>query len=160
MSVRVGSGLDVHPVDAGRPLVLGGVRVPEGPGLAGHSDADVLCHAVTDALLGALALGDLGERFGVDRPEVADASSLRLLAEVVEEIRAAGWEPGNVSATVVAAAPRLSPYRERMRASLALALGVEDARVAVAFTTTDGLGAVGRGEGMACWATCLLERSA
>lgn len=158
MSVRVGAGLDVHPVDPDRPLVLGGVRLPEGPGLAGHSDADVLTHAVIDALLGALAMGDVGERFGVDRPELAGVDSLQLLAEVVEELLAAGWRLGNLHATVVAQAPRLSPHREAMRTSLARALRAETDRVGLSFTTTDRLGSIGRGEGMACWATCAIER--
>lgn len=155
---RIGSGLDVHPFDADptRPLVLCGVRVPDAPGLAGHSDADVGAHAVADALLGAAALGDLGSRFGVDRPELAGADSLRLLAAVVADVAAAGHTVGNVDLTLVAQRPRLAPYRDPMRANLARALQLDPSAVSVKFTTTDRLGAVGRGEGIAGWAVGLL----
>jgi 2-C-methyl-D-erythritol 2,4-cyclodiphosphate synthase len=161
VSVRVGTGLDVHPfaADAGRPLVLAGVTVPDGPGLAGHSDADVVAHAVTDALLGALALGDLGSRFGVDTPELAGVDSLGLLATAAADVRAAGWEPANVDLVVVAQRPRLGPHRDAMRANLARALGVTVEAVSVKATTTDRLGSIGRGEGIACWATVLVARS-
>lgn len=156
--MRIGSGLDVHPFgdDPDRPLVLGGVEVPGAPGLAGHSDADVLAHAAADALLGAAALGDLGSRFGVDRPEVAGADSLGLLAEVVRDVAAAGYVLGNLDATVVAQRPRLAPHREAMRTNLAAVLDTSVDQVSVKFTTTDRLGAMGRGEGIAAWATCLL----
>lgn len=159
--MRVGNGIDVHPfVDGGvsdRPLVLAGVTIPDAPGLRGHSDADVVAHAVADALLGAAALGDLGARFGVDRPEVADADSLELLADVVAEVTARGHEVGNLDVTVLAQRPRLAAHREPMRANLAAALGVEIDRVSVKATTTDRLGTIGRGEGIATWATVLLE---
>jgi 2-C-methyl-D-erythritol 2,4-cyclodiphosphate synthase len=156
LPVRVGSGLDVHPFgdDPGRPLVLAGVHLPGAPGLAGHSDADVASHAVADALLGACALGDLGSRFGVDRPELAGADSLRLLAAVVADVVAAGYRVGNVDVTVVAQRPRLASHREAMRVNLARVLDVELSAVSVKATTTDGLGTVGRGEGIAAWATC------
>jgi 2-C-methyl-D-erythritol 2,4-cyclodiphosphate synthase len=155
---RVGAGLDVHAfsADPDRALVLCGVHLPDGPGLAGHSDADVGAHAVADALLGAAALGDLGSRFGVDRPEVAGADSLGLLAAVVADVSAAGYRVGNVDLTLVATRPRLAPHRDAMRANLARVLGVAIAAVAVKFTTTDDLGAVGRGEGIAGWATALV----
>jgi 2-C-methyl-D-erythritol 2,4-cyclodiphosphate synthase len=155
---RIGSGLDVHAFtdDPDRLLVLCGVHLPDGPGLAGHSDADVGAHAVTDALLGAAALGDLGSRFGVDRPEVAGADSLGLLTAVVADVAAIGYRVGNVDLTLVAARPRLAPHRDAMRANLARVLGVPVDDVAVKFTTTDGLGAVGRGRGIAGWATALL----
>jgi 2-C-methyl-D-erythritol 2,4-cyclodiphosphate synthase len=156
--IRIGSGLDVHPFgDDGRPLVLAGVQVPGAPGLAGHSDADVVAHAVADALLGAMAAGDLGSRFGVDDPEVAGADSLRLLAGVVADLHAAGRRVGNLDCTVVAQRPRLAPHRDRMRANLARVLGIGPDATSVKFTTTDHLGALGRGEGMACWATVLVE---
>ena len=160
MSVRVGSGLDVHPFEegAGRPLVLAGVVVPDGPPLAGHSDADVATHAVTDAVLGALALGDLGTWFGVDRPEVAGADSMTLLGAVIARVDEGGWRIGNVDLTVVAQRPRLSAHREAMRVRLATELAVAEAAVSVKFTTTDRLGSIGRGEGIAAWATVLLER--
>jgi 2-C-methyl-D-erythritol 2,4-cyclodiphosphate synthase len=156
LPLRVGSGLDVHPFgdDPQRPLVLGGVRVPGAPGLAGHSDADVAAHAVADALLGACALGDLGSRFGVDRPETAGADSLELLAAVVADLAAAGYRVGNVDVTIVAQRPRLAPYREAMRDNLARVLEVGPGMVSVKATTTDRLGTVGRGEGIAAWATC------
>jgi 2-C-methyl-D-erythritol 2,4-cyclodiphosphate synthase len=160
VSVRVGSGLDVHPFDEGadRPLVLAGVVVPDGPPLAGHSDADVAAHAVADALLGALALGDLGSWFGVDRPEVAGADSVGLLGAVVERLLSDGWDVGNLDLTVVAQRPRLGALRDAMRERMAGALQVPVEVVSVKFTTTDHLGAIGRGEGIAAWATVLVER--
>lgn len=152
--VRVGTGLDVHPfADEPRPLVLAGVTIPDAPGLAGHSDADVVAHAVTDALLGAVALGDLGSRFGVDTPELAGADSLDLLRAAVADVRDAGWEVGNVDAVIVAQRPRLAPHRDVMRERLAAALGVGVDAVSLKSTTTDRLGTIGRGEGIACWAT-------
>jgi 2-C-methyl-D-erythritol 2,4-cyclodiphosphate synthase len=159
MNTRVGTGLDVHPFgEDGRPLVLAGVEVPGAPGLAGHSDADVVAHAITDALLGATARGDLGERFGVDDPEVAGADSLGLLATVVAELADDGWRVGNLDCTVVAERPRLAGHRQAMRSSLAATCGVEPGQVSVKFTTTDRLGSLGRGEGIACWAAVLVER--
>jgi 2-C-methyl-D-erythritol 2,4-cyclodiphosphate synthase len=156
--VRIGSGLDVHPfADDARPLVLAGVTVPGGPGLAGHSDADVVCHAVADALLGAAALGDLGSRFGVDRPEVAGVDSLDgLLAAAVGDLDDAGFTVGNLDLTVVAERPRLAAYRRPMIANLARVLRIPPSGVSVKFTTTDHLGSIGRGEGIAAWASCLL----
>jgi 2-C-methyl-D-erythritol 2,4-cyclodiphosphate synthase len=155
-SLRVGQGLDVHPFSeaSDRPLVLAGVEIPGAPGLEGHSDADVAAHAVADALLGACALGDLGSRFGVDRPEVAGADSLRLLAEVVADVAEAGYSLGNVDLTIVAQRPRLAAYRDQMRANLAGVLQVQVDRVSVKATTTDRLGTIGRGEGIAAWAVC------
>lgn len=158
--MRIGSGLDVHPfaADPGqRSLVLAGVRVPDGPPLEGHSDADVAAHAVTDALLGALALGDLGSWFGVDRPEVAGADSMDLLRTVVARVHDDGWSLGNLDLTVVAQRPRLAGHRDAMRHNLATATAVEVDRISVKFTTTDRLGALGRGEGIAAWASVLVE---
>lgn len=152
--LRIGQGLDVHPFADGRPLVLAGVEVPSHRGLTGHSDADVVAHAVADALLGAAALGDLGQRFGTDDPELAGADSLELLRVVVADLAAAGWQPGNLDVTVVTQEPRLAPHRERMRANLAGALGIAQEAVNVKATTTDHLGSIGRGEGIACWAVC------
>lgn len=158
--VRVGTGLDVHPfADDPRPLVLAGVVVPDAPGLAGHSDADVVAHAVTDALLGALALGDLGSRFGVDTPELAGADSLGFVRAAIDDVRGQGWELGNVDAVVVAQRPRLAAHRDAMRASLADALGVDVGAVSLKATTTDRLGTIGRGEGIACWATAVVVRT-
>jgi 2-C-methyl-D-erythritol 2,4-cyclodiphosphate synthase len=159
--LRIGSGLDVHPfapADRERRLVIAGVTVPGGPGLEGHSDADVASHAVADALLGAAALGDLGSRFGVDRAETAGADSLDgLLADVVGDLHTAGLAVGNLDLTVVAQRPRLASHRDGMVANLARVLEVPADRVCVKFTTTDGLGALGRGEGIAAWATVLVR---
>ncbi|MEX1164773.1 MAG: 2-C-methyl-D-erythritol 2,4-cyclodiphosphate synthase [Nitriliruptor sp.] len=157
--IRIGSGLDVHPFDGGadRPLVLAGVLVPDGPPLAGHSDADVATHAVTDALLGALALGDLGSWFGVDRPGVADADSIGLLEVVVDRVHGEGWVVGNLDLTIVAQRPRLAAHRDTMRERLAAAVAVAEDAVSVKFTTTDHLGSIGRGEGIAAWATVLVQ---
>lgn len=158
--LRIGSGLDVHPFDetTDRPLVLCGVQVPASPGLAGHSDADVATHAVADALLGALGLGDLGSWFGVDRPEVAGADSVGLLSAVAARVHTDGWRVGNVDLTIVAQRPRLAAHRAAMRQRLADTLGVEVDAVSVKFTTTDRLGSIGRAEGIAAWATLLVER--
>jgi 2-C-methyl-D-erythritol 2,4-cyclodiphosphate synthase len=160
VSVRVGTGLDVHPfTDQPRPLVLGGVVIPDAPGLEGHSDADVLAHAVSDALLGAGARGDLGSRFGVDAPQTAGADSLDLLGAVVAELADEGWRLGNLDVTVVAQRPRLAGYREAMRERLAAVLRAPTGDVSVKFTTTDRLGTIGRGEGIATWASCVLEKA-
>lgn len=157
LPVRVGTGLDIHPFSAApRTLVLAGVPIPESSGLEGHSDADVVAHAVIDALLGAVALGDLGSHFGVDTPDLAGADSLGLLRRAVADVAAAGWRPGNVDAIVVAQRPRLADHRDAMRANLAAALGIDAAAVSVKATTTDRLGTIGREEGIACWATVLV----
>lgn len=159
-TVRIGTGLDVHPFAGGgdppRPLVLAGVVIPDAVGLEGHSDADVVAHAVTDALLGALALGDLGSRFGVDTADLAGADSMALLAAAHADVTTAGWHVGNVDVVVVAQQPRLADHRDVMRAGLAAALGVAIDQVSVKATTTDRLGTIGRGEGIGCWATVLV----
>lgn len=159
VGLRVGTGFDVHafgPAADDAAVVLGGVTIPCDAPLVGHSDADVAAHAVADALLGAAALGDLGTRFGVDDPSLAGADSLRLLATVVADLSAAGWRPGNVDVTVIALRPRIGPHRAAIRERLAGALGLDLAAVSVKATTTDGLGAVGRGEGVAAQAVCLV----
>lgn len=155
--VRVGMGFDVHPFsdDPARPLVLAGVVVDNERGLAGHSDADAVAHAVADALLGAAGLGDLGEHFPDSDPAWAGADSLGLLAHVVTLVRAAGWRPGNVDCSVVLEAPRLAPHRAGMQARLERVVG---APVTVKAKRAEGLGALGRGEGIACWAVVLVER--
>lgn len=160
MTVRVGSGIDVHAFGAaveGAHVRLGGVDVRSHAPLDGHSDADVVAHAVIDALLGAAGLGDIGERFGIDDPALADADSMRMLAAVVADVRAVGWVTGNVDVTVVAARPRIAPHRESMRDRLADVLAVERGAVSVKATTTDGLGSIGRGEGIAAWAVAVLR---
>jgi 2-C-methyl-D-erythritol 2,4-cyclodiphosphate synthase len=157
VSIRVGIGYDCHPFAADRRLVLGGVEIAHERGLAGHSDADVLTHAVVDALLGAAALGDLGEHFPEADERYRDADSLQLLARVVELLTSRGLVVGNVDATVIVEAPRISPYRDRMRESLATALGVEAARVSVKATTGEGMGFIGRGEGAAALAVATVE---
>ncbi len=154
--MRIGIGYDVHPLVPGRRLVLGGVEIPHEAGLEGHSDADVLAHAVADALLGAAGLGDLGRHFPSSDPALAGASSLGLLQQVAARLAAAGWGVANVDAVVVATAPRLAPHMDAMRAALASALGIPRESVSVKATTTDGLGAVGRGEGIAAQAVALL----
>ena len=158
-ATRVGLGFDVHPFASGRPLVLGGVAVPAERGLGGHSDADVLSHAVADALLGALALGDLGRHFPDSDPRFRGASSLALLAEVVARVRARGGRVVNVDATVVAEAPRLAPHLDDMRVRLAETLGVAGDRVSVKAKHAEGLGALGRQEGIAAMAVALVEVS-
>jgi 2-C-methyl-D-erythritol 2,4-cyclodiphosphate synthase len=146
---RIGLGFDVHPFVEGRPLILGGVEVPAERGLVGHSDADVLTHAVADALLGALALGDLGYHFPDSDPRYRGISSLHLLGEVVERVRSHGGRIVNVDTTIVAEVPRLADWLEAMRARLAETLGVEVDRVSVKAKRAERLGALGRHEGIA-----------
>jgi 2-C-methyl-D-erythritol 2,4-cyclodiphosphate synthase len=156
---RVGIGFDVHPFsdDPGRALVLGGIRVEGSPGLAGHSDADVVAHAVADALLGAAGLGDLGTLFPDNDPAWADADSCELLAAVVARVAAEGWTVANVDCSVVTEAPRLAPHKAAMEERLG---GIIGAPVSVKPKRAETLGAVGRGEGMACLAVALIERQA
>lgn len=156
MKVRVGAGFDVHPLVEGRPLILGGVRLEHPRGLAGHSDADVLAHAVADALLGAAGLGDLGEHFPPGAPSTAGADSLVLLERVGQMVRERGWRVGNVDCTVIAERPKVAPHREAMRANLARALGIAAADVSVKATTTERLGFTGREEGIAAQAVVLI----
>ena len=158
MKVLVGTGFDVHPLVEGRRLILGGVHIEHPKGLAGHSDADALAHAVSDALLGAAGLGDLGRHFPPDDPRYAGADSLVLLAEVRRMIAERGWRIGNVDATVVAERPRLATHVEAMRANLARALGVALDDVSVKAKTNEKLGHLGREEGIAVQAVALIER--
>ncbi len=153
---RIGFGYDVHRLVEGRALILGGVTLDWPQGLLGHSDADVLCHAVGDALSGAAALGDLGKHFPPDDPEYKDARSLDLLAQLREMVADAGLAVGNVDATVVCQRPRLAPHVEAMRRNMARALGVDAGQVSVKATTTEGLGFAGREEGIAAHAVVLL----
>jgi 2-C-methyl-D-erythritol 2,4-cyclodiphosphate synthase len=154
--VRIGQGFDAHRLVPGRPLRLGGVAVPFERGLEGHSDGDVLLHAVASALLGALGAGDLGRHFPSSDPALAGADSAELLRRVGAMVREARLAVGNVDATVVAQAPRLAPHTAAMARRIAEVLGVAESRVNVKVTSTDGLGSVGRGEGMAALAVALL----
>lgn len=157
MDFRIGQGWDVHRVDAARPLVLGGVEVPSSHGgLAGHSDADVLTHALANALLGSLALGDLGTHFPDADPRWRGVSSLELLRRVVALVHERGYRVQNCDCTVIAQAPRLAEYLPRMRRNLAAVLQVEEERVSVKATTAEGLGALGRVEGIAAQAVALV----
>ena len=156
--MRIGSGYDVHRLAEGRALILGGVEIPYELGLLGHSDADVLCHAIADALLGAAALGDIGKLFPDSDPQYAGADSLLLLSEVCRAVRDAGYEIGNIDATVTAQRPKLAPHIPRMRENLSRACGIPVDRVSVKATTEEGLGFTGRGEGIAAQAVCLLVR--
>lgn len=156
--MRIGQGYDVHKLVEGRKLILGGVEVPYERGLLGHSDADVLTHAVMDALLGACALGDIGHLFPDNDPAYAGADSLKLLDAVVELLEAKGYSIGNVDATIIAQAPKLAPYEPEMRRNLARRLKVEVDQVSVKATTQERLGFTGRGEGIAAQAVCLVKR--
>jgi 2-C-methyl-D-erythritol 2,4-cyclodiphosphate synthase len=155
-AIRVGQGYDVHALVAGRKLVIGGVTVPHEKGLAGHSDADVLIHALCDALLGAAALGDIGGHFPDTDPRYKDADSRQLLRAVAQKVRDAGFEIANVDATVIAQAPRLAPYIPAMLANLAEDLGLKISQVNVKAKTAERLGAIGREEGIAAEAIALL----
>jgi 2-C-methyl-D-erythritol 2,4-cyclodiphosphate synthase len=155
--MRIGIGYDSHPLMPGRELVLGGVRVPYDEGLDGWSDADVLTHAVCDALLGAAALGDIGQHFPSGNLEYKEISSLSLLEKVIEKLAVEGWRVVNVDATIVAEAPKLSDYIDDMRLKLGEAMSVSKEQVSVKASTSNGLGFVGRGEGMAAYAVALIE---
>jgi 2-C-methyl-D-erythritol 2,4-cyclodiphosphate synthase len=155
---RVGTGFDAHALEEGVPLVLGGVAIDHPRGLAGHSDGDVLAHALTDAVLGAAGLEDIGALFPTGDPALTGADSLELLAEAWGRVRAGGWRLANADVVLVGEEPRLAPHRGEMRRRLAAALGVDPDLVAVRATTTDGLGFAGRGEGLAAQAVALLVR--
>jgi 2-C-methyl-D-erythritol 2,4-cyclodiphosphate synthase len=160
MSARAGIGYDSHRFEEGRRLVLGGVEVPGAErGLAGHSDADALTHAAIDALLGAAGLGDIGQHYPDDDERWKDADSVTLLEEVSEFLREHGWEVRHLDATVICEEPRLSPHRDAMRARLAEAVDVAPLEVNVKFTTNEGMGFVGRGEGVAVLAVATVERA-
>ena len=158
MDIRVGTGFDVHAFAEGRALILGGVSIKHPVGLLGHSDADVLTHAVMDALLGACAMGDIGKHFPDTDPAYEGADSLALLRHCTELLAAHGWRVGNVDATVIAQAPKLAPHIDRMRVHLAAAMGIDLSRVSVKATTTEHLGFTGRKEGIAAQAATLVMR--
>ena len=155
---RTGIGYDVHAFATGRNLVLGGVKIPHDRGLAGHSDADVLLHAIADALLGAAGLGDIGQHFPPGDPAFAGADSLVLLATSGGLVRAAGWEIGNVDATVIAEAPKVNPHVLAMRAAIGRALGLDGDAIGIKATTNEWMGFVGRGEGIAALAVATVYR--
>lgn len=156
--LRIGQGYDVHRLVEGRKLILGGVEIPCEKGLLGHSDADVLTHAVMDALLGALALGDIGKHFPDNDPAYEGADSIALLRRVGEMLRERGWQVVNIDSTVAAQAPKLSPHIPAMRQSIAAALGIPEDRVSVKATTEEGMGITGKGEGMTASAIVLVEQ--
>ncbi len=154
--LRIGHGFDVHAFAAERKLIIGGVEIPHPFGLAGHSDADVLLHAICDALLGAAGLGDIGRHFPDSDPRFKGIDSRELLRDVVNRIRDLGWSAVNVDATIIAQAPKMAPHIAAMVAHIAADLGVEPGRVNVKATTTEKLGFTGRGEGIAAEAVCLI----
>ena len=160
MQLRIGNGYDIHRLVPGRPLILGGQRLqhPDGLGLDGHSDADVLVHAIMDALLGALSLGDIGLYFPPDDPQWLGADSLLLLEQVASLVRIRGWQVVNVDSVVVAERPKLKPHIEAMRAAIAARIGLEPQQVGVKATTNERLGPTGREEGIACHAVALLQQ--
>ena len=155
--MRVGIGHDTHRLVEGRPLILGGLRIDHPRGLAGHSDADVVCHAVADALLGAAGLGDIGEHYPDTDPKWRGLDSTRLLAEVVDQVRRAGWRPVNCDVIVHAQEPKLGPHKATIRANLARLLGLAESAVNVKAKTGEHVGPVGRGEAIACHAVVLIE---
>ncbi len=154
--MRVGIGIDFHRFSPGRKLILGGIEIPYELGLAGHSDADVLLHAICDALLGAAALGDIGQHFPNTNPRYRDISSVVLLAEVQKKITAAGFVTENIDATVIAQEPEIAPYISAMREKIAKTLDLSVSQISIKATTPEGLGALGRKEGIAVWAIALL----
>lgn len=156
--MRIGHGYDVHRLTKGRRLILGGVNIEYPLGLLGHSDADVLTHAVMDALLGAAALGDIGKHFPDTDPQYAGADSLRLAAEVARILAENAWRIENIDATVLAQRPKLAPHIPYMRQNIATALGIDVSRVSVKATTEEGLGFTGKGDGIAAHAVCLIEK--
>ncbi|MFN5118538.1 MAG: 2-C-methyl-D-erythritol 2,4-cyclodiphosphate synthase [Cyanobacteriota bacterium] len=161
MELRIGNGYDIHRLVPGRKLILGGVELqhPDGLGLDGHSDADVLVHALMDALLGALSLGDIGRHFPPDDPRWKGADSLELLERVYGLVQERGWQVVNIDTVVVAERPKLRPHIETMRGSIAARMGLDPEQVGVKATTNEGLGPTGREEGIACHAVALLTRN-
>lgn len=157
--MRIGHGYDVHRLQKGRKLIIGGVEIPFDKGLLGHSDADVLLHAICDALLGAAALGDIGKHFPDTDEKYKDISSLVLLKNTAELLRQKGFKVANIDSTVVAQAPRFSPYIGKMVRNISGAVGIEETRVNVKATTEENLGFTGSGEGIAAYAVCLIKKT-
>ncbi len=158
MNIRIGNGYDIHRLVSARPLILGGVNIPHSLGLLGHSDADVLTHAIMDAMLGALSLGDIGHYFPPTDPQWAGADSLVLLSKVHQLIRSNGWQVSNIDSVVVAERPKLKPHIEKIREKIASVLQIEPNQVGVKATTNEKLGPVGREEGICAYAVVLLLR--
>jgi 2-C-methyl-D-erythritol 2,4-cyclodiphosphate synthase len=156
---RIGEGWDTHALVTGRKLILGGVEIPHTHGLKGHSDADALCHAITDALFGAAAMGDIGRHFPDTDPQFHGADSLALLTETARRVRTAGWIIGNVDSTIVAQAPKMAPHIPAMRQRLAIALGIPVEQVNVKAKTAENMGPVGLGESIEARAVCLLVKA-
>ena len=159
MPIRIGHGYDVHRLVEGRKLMLGGVTIPFARGLDGHSDADVLLHALCDALLGSLSLGDLGIHFPDTDPRYKDSDSLELLKRVLNMVKEKGFSIGNIDATVIAEQPKISGYIDQMKDTIAQTTGIDREQISIKATTTEGLGFVGRGEGIAAHAVVLVERA-
>lgn len=158
MTIRIGNGYDIHQLVADRPLILGGVKIPHQLGLLGHSDADVLTHAIADALLGALSLGDIGHYFPPSDPQWAGANSLELLTQVNQLIRDQGWQVGNIDSVVIAERPKLKPYIQAMRDRLSTVLDLDPNQIGIKATTNEKLGPVGREEGIAAYTVVLLHQ--
>ncbi len=158
MNIRIGNGYDIHRLVEGRPLILGGVKIPHSLGLLGHSDADVLTHAIMDAMLGALSLGDIGHYFPPSDPKWKGADSLFLLKEVNELVRGRGWQINNMDSVIVAERPKLKPHLQAMVSNLANTLAISEDLIGIKATTNEKLGPVGREEGIAAYAVVLLVR--
>ena len=158
MNIRIGNGYDIHRLVAGRALILGGVEIPHTLGLLGHSDADVLTHAIMDAMLGALSLGDIGHYFPPSDPQWAGADSLLLLQQVNQLILSQGWQIGNIDTVIVAERPKLKPYLQAMSARLAQTLGIEANQIGIKATTNEQLDAVGQEQGISAYAVILLQK--
>ena len=156
MKIRIGNGYDIHQLVADRPLILGGVTIPHGLGLLGHSDADVLTHAIMDALLGALGMGDIGHYFPPSDPKWKGADSLLLLQQVLSIIQSQGWNIGNIDSTIVAEQPKLKPHLKSMRSTLAQTMAIKIDQISIKATTNEKLGPVGREEGICAYAVALL----
>ncbi len=156
MNIRIGNGYDIHRLVKNRPLILGGIEIPHSLGLLGHSDADALTHAIMDAMLGALSLGDIGHYFPPSDPQWSGANSLTLLEQVHQIVQAQGWQIGNIDSTVVAERPKLKPHLKAMRDRLAQTLSINSAQISIKATTNEKLGPVGREEGICAYAVVLL----
>ena len=157
-NIRIGTGFDVHAFAENRKLVIGGIEIPFEKGLAGHSDADVLLHAICDALLGSLSLGDIGKHFPDTDPEFKDVNSINLLTEVYKMVKSKGYELGNLDAVLMLQRPKVSPYIEKMREKISSVLNVDTDKISIKATTTEKLGFTGREEGVAAMATVLVQR--